>query len=75
MSLEKIEALEERITKVFEMVKHLKDENKRLDGELQTETLSRMELEEELAKLRQEKEQVKDRLEKILSGIENLTGQ
>lgn len=75
MSLEKIEALEERITKVVEMVKGLKEENKRLDSELQNEQLSKMELEDELAKLRQEKEQVKDRLESILKGIEDITGQ
>jgi len=75
MSLEKVEALEERIGKVVELVKELKDEKELLETEverLQGELASKRALEEELGRLRSEKEQVKQRLEGILSGIEGL---
>jgi len=68
MSIEKIDALEERISRVVAMVKGLKEEKTRLEGEV---ARMRDEL-EELARLRQEKDVVKNRLEKILKGIEEL---
>jgi len=76
MSLEKMDALEERITKVVEMVKGLKEEKVRLEGEvalLKDELAKKTTVEEEAARLRQEKEQVKERLERILKGIEELS--
>jgi len=75
MSLEKVEVLESRIGKVVELVKELKDEKELLESEverLQGELASKRALEEELGRLRSEKEQVKQRLEGILSGIEGL---
>jgi len=75
MSLEKVEAIEARIGRVVELVRGLKDEKETLEGEverLKGELLSRQELEKELERLRSEKEQVKQRLENILAGIEGL---
>jgi len=75
MSLEKIEALEARITKVVELVKGLKDEKVRLSAENArlVEELSAMKaVEEENARLRNEKDQVRERLEKVLLGIEEI---
>jgi FtsZ-binding cell division protein ZapB len=75
MSLDKVEALESRIGKVVELVTELKDEKELLEGEverLQAELASKRPLEEELERLRQEKEQMKQRLEAILAGIEGL---
>lgn len=76
MSLEKIDALEERISKVVALVKALKEEKKRLEDEtagLRAELQARKDVEDEAARLRQEKEAVKERLENILKGIEGLT--
>ena len=75
MSLEKIEALEARIGKVIDLVRALKEDKARLEGEIsrmQEELGSNRSLEEEAKGLRQEKEQVRDRLENILKGIEDL---
>lgn len=69
MSLEKVDALEERITKVVELVKALKDEKNRLSVEV--ERLQAVE--EEAGRLRQERDQVRDRLENIITGIETIT--
>ncbi len=78
MSLEKIEALEGRISQIVELVRNLKEEKKRLEdeaGRMRAEIQAHKALEEEAARLRQEKDLVKDRLEKILKGIDELTGQ
>ena len=75
MSLDKIEALEERITRVVELVGGLKKEKSRLEDEittLQTELSAKKAMEEELSRLREEKEEVRARLENILKGIEGL---
>jgi len=76
MSIEKVEALEERITRVIELVKNLKAEKLRLEGEvgsLREELAYKRALEEEVEKLEREKEQVRARLENILRGIEQLS--
>ncbi len=76
MSIEKVEALEERITRVIELVKNLKAEKLRLEGEvgsLREELAYKRALEEEVEKLEREKEQVRARLENILTGIEQLS--
>lgn len=76
MSIEKVEALEERITRVIELVKSLKEEKQRLEGEvgaLREELAYKKALEEEVEKLEREKEQVRARLENILKGIEQLS--
>ena len=75
MSLDKIEALEERISRVVELVRGLKEENSILEGEvvrLQNELVAKKAVEEELSRLREEKEAVRSRLEKMLQGIEGL---
>lgn len=75
MSLDKIEALEERISRVVNLVGGLKKEKSRLEDEvalLQGELASQKALEEELSRLREEKEEVRARLENILKGIEGL---
>jgi len=76
MSIEKVEALEERISRVIELVKNLKEEKLRLEGEvgsLREELAYKKALEEEVEKLEREKEQVRARLENILKGIEQLS--
>lgn len=76
MSIEKVEALEERITRVIELVKNLKEEKHRLEGELaalRDELAYKKALEEEVDKLQREKEQVRERLENILKGIDQLS--
>ena len=69
MSLEKVDALEERITKVVELVKALKEEKNRLSGEVERLRA----VEEEAGRLRQERDQVRERLENIIQGIETIT--
>jgi len=61
--------------KLFELVKSLKEDKGRLEREvagLKAELSSKRETEEEASRLRAEKEQVKERLERILAGIEEL---
>lgn len=76
MSLEKIDALEQRISKIIELVKELKEEKNMLEEEV-TRLGSLLEakkaVEEEAALLRKEKDQVRERLENMIQGIEGLT--
>ena len=75
MSLDKIEALEERISRVVELVKALKEEKSHLEGEiarLQAELVSKKTLEDELARMLEEKETVRTRLSTMLKGMEEL---
>lgn len=75
MSIDKVQALEERISKVVELVKNLKEEKSRLENEIATlkeELAFKKVLEEEVDKLEGEKEEVRARLEAILKGIEEL---
>jgi chromosome segregation ATPase len=78
MSLDKIGALEERFAQVAEMVRGLKQEKSRLEGELaglRQELEYKKALEEELDKMTKEKEAVRARLEGLLKGMEELSGQ
>jgi FtsZ-binding cell division protein ZapB len=75
MSIEKIDALEERISKVVELVKALKEEKLRLQDEvtrLGEQLKASQALEEEALILRSEKDQVRERLEKLLQSVEGL---
>ena len=76
MSLEKIDALEQRISKIIELVKELKEEKNMLEEEV-TRLGSLLEtkkaVEEEAALLRKERDQVRERLENMIQGIEDLT--
>jgi FtsZ-binding cell division protein ZapB len=75
MSIEKIDALEERISKVVELVKALKEEKLRLQDEvtrLGEKLKASQALEEEALILRSEKDQVRERLEKLLQSVEGL---
>ena len=77
MSLEKIDALEQRISKVIELVKELKEEKNMLEEEvvrLGSLLDAKKAVEEEAALLRKERDQVRERLENIIQGIEGLTG-
>ena len=76
MSLEKIDALEQRISKIIDLVKELKEEKKMLEEEvarLGSMLEAKKAVEEEAAILRQERDQVRERLENIIQGIEGLT--
>lgn len=76
MSIEKAEALEERISRVIELVKNLKEEKIRLEGELgslREELAYKRALEEEVEKLEREREQVRERLESMLRVVEELS--
>ena len=76
MSLEKIDALEQRITKIIELVKELKEEKNMLEEEvsrLGSVLDEKRVIEAEAALLRQERDQVRERLENIIKGIEGLT--
>jgi len=76
MSLEKIDALEQRISKIIELVKELKEEKNMLEEEvvrLGSLLDSKKAIEEEAALLRKERDQVRERLENIIQGIEGLT--
>jgi predicted RNase H-like nuclease (RuvC/YqgF family) len=75
MSIDKVQALEERVSKVVELVKNLKEEKSRLEKEVATlkeELAFKKALEEEVDKLESEKQEVRARLEGILKGIEEL---
>jgi Cell division protein ZapB len=75
MSIEKIDALEERISKVVELVKALKEEKLRLEAEvtrLGEKLKASQALKEETLILRSEKDQVRERLEKLLQSVEGL---
>ena len=76
MSLEKIDALEQRISKIIELVKELKEEKNMLEEEvarLGSVLDAKKAVEEEAALLRKERDQVRERLENIIQGIEGLT--
>jgi len=76
MSLEKIDALEQRISKIIELVKELKEEKNMLEEEvarLGSLLDSKKAVEEEAALLKRERDQVRERLENIIQGIEGLT--
>ena len=76
MSLEKIDALEQRISKIIELVKELKEEKNMLEEEvarLGSLLDAKKAVEEEAALLRKERDQVRERLENIIQGIEGLT--
>jgi predicted nuclease with TOPRIM domain len=76
MSLEKIDALEQRISKIIELVKELKEEKNMLEEEvarLGSVLDEKKAVEEEAALLRKERDQVRERLENIIQGIEGLT--
>ncbi|HEY3347400.1 MAG TPA: hypothetical protein VGK71_07235 [Nitrospirota bacterium] len=76
MSIERMVELEEAISKVTAMVYGLKEDKTRLEAEisrLQAELEAKKAVEEELSTLKGEKEEVRRRLEGILSGIESLT--
>lgn len=76
MSLEKIDALEQRISKIIELVKELKEEKNMLEEEvarLSSVLDTKKAVEEEAALLRKERDQVRERLENIIQGIEGLT--
>lgn len=76
MSLEKIDALEQRISKIIDLVKELKEEKNMLEEEvarLNSMLEAKKAVEEEAALLRKERDQVRERLENIIQGIEGLT--
>jgi uncharacterized coiled-coil DUF342 family protein len=76
MSLEKIDALEQRISKIIELVKELKEEKNMLEEEvarLGSLLEAKKAVEEEAALLRKERDQVRERLEHMIQGIEGLT--
>jgi chromosome segregation ATPase len=76
MSIERIVELEEAVSKVTAMVHSLKEDKTRLEAEisrLQADLDGKKAVEEELSTLKDEKEEVRRRLEGILSGIESLT--
>ena len=76
MSLEKIDALEQRISKIIDLVKELKEEKNMLEGEvarLNPMLEAKRAVEEEADLLRKERDQVRERLENIIQGIEGLT--
>lgn len=76
MSLEKIDALEQRISKIIELVKELKEEKNMLEEEvarLGSLLEAKKAVEEEAALLRKERDQVRERLERMIQGIEGLT--
>ena len=71
MSLE-IESMEERITRAVELVKGLREEKNRLGSEVDRLRGELGLYEEDNARLRQERDLIRERLEKVLSGIEGL---
>ena len=71
MSIE-IEAIEERITRAVELVKGLKDDKIRLAAEVDKLKGELGLYEEDNARLRKERDLVKERLEGVLAGIEGL---
>ncbi|MHB8482744.1 MAG: cell division protein ZapB [Nitrospiria bacterium] len=70
--MEKLEILETRIRKMMDLIRTLKGENGRLEGEIKTLSGRLMKLEEENGHWENEKREIRVRIEKILGEIESL---
>lgn len=73
MALEKFDILEEKVNKLVEKYTQLKNEKDKFADDLQQKDKQILDLQEKVRSLEEEKEIIKNRLDKIITNLENIS--
>jgi chromosome segregation ATPase len=72
MALDKMEALEKRVRGLVDLIQSLKKANATLEGELRTAQGRLMKQEDQHRRWKEERSDIKSRIEKVLDDVETL---